>query len=64
MEQEKNLGSTKGLTIEKLKRMKNYETISDVEAEEIVYAIKNLAIILYEYLNENKTSSNEYKQAV
>jgi len=44
--------------------MKNYETISDVEAEEIVYAIKNLAIILYEYLNENKTSSNEYKQAV
>lgn len=47
----------KGLSTDKLRKMKNYENISDKEAQEIVYAIKNLAIIFYEYLNQQKNQS-------
>lgn len=44
----------KGISVEELKKLKNYENVSDQEAQEIVYAIKNLALIFYEHLNQRK----------
>lgn len=44
----------KGLTIEQLRKLKNYENISDEQAQETVFAIKNLAALFYEYLNKKK----------
>lgn len=44
----------KGLTIEQLRKLKNYENISDEQAQETVFAIKNLAALFYEHLNKKK----------
>lgn len=43
----------KGLTIEYVKATKGFEHISDEEAEQIVFAIKDLCTILYHYFKEN-----------
>jgi len=32
-----------GLSVAKIKRMKNYENVSDEQAQEILFAVKNLA---------------------
>ena len=42
--------------------MKNYENISDEQAQEILFAVKNLAVIFYEHLN-NKKKEQEYAKA-
>jgi predicted AAA+ superfamily ATPase len=55
-----------GLTIAELRKFKNYENVSDEQAQEILFAIKNLAVILYEYLNEKKINQElkvEYNEA-
>lgn len=44
----------KGLTIEQLRTLKNYENISDEQAQETIYAIKNLAALFYEHLKKKK----------
>lgn len=49
-----------GLSVAKIKRIKNYENISDEQAQEILFAIKNLAVIFYEHLNKKKIEQ-EYK---
>ncbi len=43
-----------GLSVAKIKRIRNYENISDEQAQEIIFAIKNLAVIFYEHLNQKK----------
>ena len=43
-----------GLCIDEIRKMKNYENISDEQAQEIIFAIKNLAVIFYEHLNQKK----------
>lgn len=52
MEEDKD--KLKGLTIEQLRTLKNYENISDEQAQETVYAIKNLAALFYEHLKKKK----------
>lgn len=44
----------KPLTIAELRRFKNYENVSDEQAQEIIFAVKNLAVIFYEHLNKKK----------
>lgn len=51
-----------GLSVAKIKRMKNYENVSDEQAQEILFAVKNLAVIFYEHLNKKKIEQ-EYNQA-
>ena len=51
-----------GLSVAKIKRMKNYENVSDEQAQEILFAVKNLAMLFYEHLN-NKEKEREYKKA-
>lgn len=52
----------KGLTIEQLRTLKNYENISDEQAQETVFAIKNLAALFYEHLKKKKLET-EVKSA-
>ncbi|MDP2386557.1 MAG: hypothetical protein Q8M29_09315 [Bacteroidota bacterium] len=51
-----------GLSVTQIKRMKNYENVSDEQAQEILFAVKNLAVIFYEHLNRKK-KEEEYNQA-
>ena len=51
-----------GLSVAKIKGMKNYENVSDEQAQEILFAVKNLAVIFYEHLN-NKKKEQEYSKA-
>jgi hypothetical protein len=51
-----------GLSVAKIKRMKNYENVSDEQAQEILFAVKNLAVIFYEHLNKMKMEQ-EYNKA-
>ncbi len=51
-----------GLSVAKIKRMKNYENVSDEQAQEILFAVKNLAVIFYEHLNKKKMEQ-EYNKA-
>ncbi len=50
-----------GLSVAKIRRMKNYENVCDEQAQEILFAIKNLAVIFYEHLN-NKKKVQEYNE--
>lgn len=52
------------LTIERLKKFKGLECLSDAETEETLLGIKTLSILLIEFLKDNqKTNNNELKQA-
>ncbi|MFN5674452.1 MAG: hypothetical protein ACK46W_05200 [Bacteroidota bacterium] len=52
------------LTIERLKKFKGLDGLSDAEAEEVLLGIKALSTLLIEFLRENQESkSNEIKQA-
>jgi len=42
--------NSKGLTVEKLKMIKGYESVSDEQANKIVLSIKKLAVLLCEHL--------------
>ena len=56
----------KGLTVEKLRMIKGYESVSDEQANKIVLSIKKLAVLLCEHLSKLKQKnemddSNEAK---
>ncbi len=58
--------NNKGLTVEKLRMIKGYESVSDEQANKIVLSIKKLAVLLCEHLSKlkkkNETdNSNEAK---
>ncbi|MDO8998856.1 MAG: hypothetical protein Q7W45_03750 [Bacteroidota bacterium] len=46
--------NNKGLTVEKLRMIKGYESVSDEQANKIVLSIKKLAILLCEHLSKLK----------
>ncbi len=46
--------NNKGLTIEKLRMIKGYESVSDEQANKIVLSIKKLAVLLCEHLSKLK----------
>lgn len=46
--------NNKGLTVEKLRMIKGYESVSDEQANKIVLSIKKLAVLLCEHLSELK----------
>lgn len=50
------------LTTEKLKTFKGLENLNDDEAQETVFAIKTLAIIFYEFTNEQAKLENKNQQ--
>lgn len=51
------------LTIPELRKLKNYENVSDQQAQEIIFAVKNLAVIFYEYFCKiKKDQQKEEKQ--
>jgi hypothetical protein len=47
------------LTIAELRKLKNYENISDEQAQEVIFAVRNLAVIFYEHLNKKKKEREE-----
>ena len=53
--------NNKGLTVEKLRMIKGYESVSDEQANKIVLSIKKLAVLLCEHLSKlkKKNESNE-----
>ncbi len=51
----------KRLTIADIKKLKNYENVSDEHAQEIVYSIRNLAVLFYEHLNRKKNEIEQEK---
>lgn len=58
--------NNKGLTIEKLRMIKGYESVSDEHANKIVLSIKKLAVLICEHLSKLKkknemVDSNEAK---
>jgi len=58
--------NNKGLTVEKLRMIKGYESVSDEQANKIVLSIKKLAVLLCEHLLKPKKKnemddSNEAK---
>ncbi len=46
--------NNKGLTVEKLRMIKGYESVSDEQASKIVLSIKKLAVLLCEHLSKRK----------
>jgi hypothetical protein len=46
--------NNKGLTVEKLRMIKGYESVSDEQANKIVLSIKKLAVLLCEHLSKIK----------
>ena len=46
--------NNKGLTVEKLRMIKGYESVSDEQANKIVLSIKKLAVLLCEHLSKLK----------
>jgi hypothetical protein len=46
--------NNKGLTVEKLRMIKGYESVSDEQAKKIVISIKKLAVLLCEHLSKLK----------
>lgn len=57
--------NNKGLTVEKLRMIKGYESVSDEQANKIVLSIKKLAVLLCEHLSKIKKKTrlmNHVKQ--
>ncbi|MBS1652404.1 MAG: hypothetical protein JSU07_10375 [Bacteroidetes bacterium] len=53
------------LSIAELRKMKNYENVSEEQAQEIIFAVRNLAVMFYEHLNtkqKEKELTKEGKQ--
>lgn len=46
--------NNKGLTVEKLRMIKGYESVSDEQANKIVLSIKKLAVLICEHLSKFK----------
>ena len=61
------MGSEKGterkrLTIAELRKMKNYENVSEEQAQEIIFAVRNLAVMFYEHLNKKQKEKEITKE--
>lgn len=61
------MGSEKGterkrLTIAELRKMKNYENVSEEQAQEIIFAVRNLAVMFYEHLNKKQKEKELAKE--
>jgi uncharacterized protein (DUF2225 family) len=54
MAEENKSNERKRLTIGELRKMKNYEDVTDEQAQEIIFAVQNLAVMFYEHLNKKK----------
>lgn len=52
----------KRLTIAELRKMKNYENVSEEQAQEIIYAVRNLAVMFYEHLNKQQKEKELVKE--
>lgn len=52
----------KRLTIADLRQMKNYENVSDEQAQEIIFAVRNLAVMFYEHLNKKQKAKESVKE--
>jgi topoisomerase IA-like protein len=50
------------LTIAELRKLKNYEDISDEQAQEVIFAVRNLAVIFYEHLNKKKKEQEDTRK--
>lgn len=53
--------NNKGLTVEKLRMIKGYESVSDEQANKIVLSIKKLAVLLCEHLSKLKNKKEVYE---
>jgi len=54
--------NNKGLTVEKLRMIKGYESVNDEQATKIVLSIKKLAVLLCEHFSKLK-KKNEIDEA-
>ena len=50
--------NNKGLTIERLRKLKNFDNISQEQAVEIVNSIKMMAALCYEHINNVKKETS------
>ncbi len=50
------------LTIAELRKMKNYENVSEEQAQEIIFAVRNLAVMFYEHLNKKQKEKKLAKE--
>jgi hypothetical protein len=50
------------LTIAELRKMKNYENVSEEQAQEIIFAVRNLAVMFYEHLNKKQKEKEMAKE--
>ena len=55
------------LTVEKIRTFKGFEKLTDIEAQEIIFAIKQLATIIVDYQQEleqrkGNDSEHQFKQ--
>ena len=54
MSNEKKNGIHEDLTVEKVKQFKGFENISDEEAENIAYSLKQFSLLTYRYYQRLK----------
>ena len=52
------------LTIAELRKMKNYENVSEEQAQEIIFAVRNLAVMFYEHLNKKIKEKDKAKKEI
>ncbi|MBS1652412.1 MAG: hypothetical protein JSU07_10415 [Bacteroidetes bacterium] len=50
------------LSIAELRKMKNYENVSEEQAQEIIFAVRNLAVMFYEHLNKKQKEQELTKE--
>lgn len=66
MESKKRWEEPEELTIQKLRTYPGLENLSDEEAQERIFALKSLAAILFQFLNQRSqknTLNNKLKRA-
>jgi hypothetical protein len=54
----------KRLTIAELRKMKNYENLSEDQAQEIIFSVRNLAVMFYEHLNKKIKEKDKAKKEI
>ena len=54
----------KRFTLADLRKMKNYENVSEDQAQEIIFAIRNLAVMFYEHLNKKIKEKDKAKKEI
>jgi hypothetical protein len=53
---------SEGLTIERLRQLKNYESLTDEQAKEIIDSIRKFVTLCHEHINLNKNNLHESKK--